>query len=219
MTPDTSTRAPYTPTISPTTASANASSTAPTIVPNAPPTQPAPHALTAPLVSHIADQNNVESTVSGSTGVRSAAQRLTRSRALLQTALEPHSSKAKASATSLNAKSTGASATAPTAGLSSIPGLALGAEAIKFWWSRHPLRLVVTLLATTANASIKPVAQRSPVALVAGAFLVGGLLAWARPWRLVVKPILFAGVMPQITSALIKHFSASANKNANSIKH
>jgi hypothetical protein len=69
------------------------------------------------------------------------------------------------------------------------------------------------------DASIKPVAQRNPVALVAGVFLIGGLLAWARPWRLVVKPILFAGVMPQITSALVSHFLASANKTANKTKH
>ncbi len=194
MTPDASTRTPYTPTT----------------------TQNMPPSLSSeqPL-----GEDHSTSVPSGSTALSLATQRLSRSRALIQTALGPYPNTAKSSATSINNRLPGTPEHASPAGLSSIPGFALGVEAVKFWWSRHPLRLAITLLAKTADASIKPMAQRNPVALVAGAFLVGGLLAWARPWRLVVKPILFVGVMPQITSALVTHFSASANKHANHTKH
>lgn len=207
MTPDAITRTPYTPTTNLTTA------------PNTPAPVPTPQTSPSPLVAQVSGEKYVTTALSGSSGLRLAAQRLTRSRELLQTALEPHSSADKTSAAPPINKTTSAPATTSPTGLSSIPGYALGLEAIKFWWSRHPLRLAATLLATTANATIKPVAQRNPVALVAGAFVIGGLIAWARPWRLVLKPILIAGVMPQIASALLNHLSASAKKNANNTKH
>ena len=194
MTTDTNTRTPYTPT--------TAHNTMPAL----------------PSQQTLNEKKSVAAS-GGSANVRLAAQRLTRSRALLQTALEPHSIASKSPTASVNNRTVGAQAPAPSAGLSAIPGFDLGVEAVKFWWSRHPLRLAVALLANTADAAIKPAAQRNPVALISGAFLIGGLLAWARPWRLVVKPILFAGVMPQITSALLSHFSAGVKKNSNSTKH
>jgi hypothetical protein len=202
MTSDASTRTPYTPPVTP---------------PTTPPTSPSPPTPATdptPSTPQIRDENRL---VVGSSGVSLAAQRLERSRVLLQTALAPKSVTYKSTAAQ-SYQQLGGAVAQPT-GLSSIPALALGLEAAKFWWSRHPLHLVGTQLATVANAAIQPVAQRSPVTLVAGAFLVGGLLAWAKPWRLVLRPLLFAGVMPQITSALVSHFTASAKKSTTNTKH
>ncbi len=64
-----------------------------------------------------------------------------------------------------------------------IPGLNLAMEVAKAWWSRHAYRLAAVTLQDTANAAVLPTAQRHPLGLVAGAFVVGGLLAWSRPWR------------------------------------
>ncbi len=200
MTPDaststsTSTRTPYTPPVTPPASSA--------------------HTAPASASSQIQDGGRLTASVSG---VSSAAQRLERSRALLQIALAPKSTSNKSTAVPPHQTSDGSSAS--RAGLTSIPAVALGLEAVKFWWSRHPLHLVGTHLAKTANTVMEPIAQRSPLTLVAGAFLVGGLLTWIRPWRLVLKPILFAGVMPQIASALVAQMTASAKKSAGRKKH
>jgi hypothetical protein len=200
MTPDATTRTPYTPIVEP-------EASAVPVPPHAP-------LDTQTLINKTAVTPSV-----GSPGLRLAADRLTRSRALLQNALSPHPAADNASSAPTHQRPAGTPAAASSAGLASIPGLALGIEAVKFWWSRHPLHVVGTQLTHVANATLKPAAQRNPVALVAGSFLIGGLLAWARPWRLILKPVLFAGVMPQITSALISHFSSNANQNTNSAKH
>lgn len=76
-------------------------------------------------------------------------------------------------------------------------------DTVSGWWLRHPLRPVVVLGSATLTVAIKPVAQRHPLALMAGAILVGGLLAWARPWRFArwaLRPALFAGLAQQLLS-------------------
>lgn len=60
------------------------------------------------------------------------------------------------------------------------------------------------IAATTADAVLEPVAQRHPWRLVLGAAALGGLLAWSRPWRWVVVPALFAGLVPQLLSAALR---------------
>ncbi|MDC8773370.1 hypothetical protein [Roseateles albus] len=77
-------------------------------------------------------------------------------------------------------------------GLKSLPGAALLFELSKTWWRQQPL-------AAAVNASLLPLARRHPIALVCGAALLGGLLVWARPWRL-VKPALLAGLAQQLLS-------------------
>ena len=87
--------------------------------------------------------------------------------------------------------------------LKSIPGVSLVVDAVQSWWSRHPLR-VATLVATDASKTlIRPFAQRHPIGLVVGALVVGGLLAWARPWRGYLKPALFVGLLPQLASKVM----------------
>ena len=85
------------------------------------------------------------------------------------------------------------------------PGLATGLAtgAIHQWWSQHPLRLVSEITLAAAKTWVQPVAQRHPVALVAGAAAVGALLVWGRPWRWILAPAVLAGVLPKLISQVL----------------
>jgi hypothetical protein len=78
-------------------------------------------------------------------------------------------------------------------------------DAVRCWWAQHPFRMTVLVVADAAKAAILPIAQRHPLGLVVGAFLVGGLLARSRPWRWILPPALFAGLLPQIVAKAAAH--------------
>ena len=59
------------------------------------------------------------------------------------------------------------------------------------------------LVADVAKGIVQPMAQRHPLRLLAGAVLLGGLLAWSRPWRWVLTPALFAGLLPQLIAKVM----------------
>ena len=82
------------------------------------------------------------------------------------------------------------------------PGLATGLAkgAIHEWWAQHPLRLVSDVTIDTAKTLVQPLAQRHPVALVAGAAAVGALVVWSQPWRWLLTPALLAGLLPKVIS-------------------
>lgn len=85
--------------------------------------------------------------------------------------------------------------------LAALPGAGIVIEAAQQWWARHPLRANIVLAFNATQAVVLPVAQRHPVALVAAAFIIGGLLAWRRPQGWLLKPALFAGLLPQLLVA------------------
>jgi hypothetical protein len=125
-----------------------------------------------------------------------ATARLEQSRTLLRQALHGKPSRADAPPKPVPAWQ---------AHLQSIPVLAVLAEAVSSWWMQHPLRVASTLVAETTRAVVQPLAQRNPMGLAVAALLVGGLLAWSRPWRWVLKPALFAGLWSQLLSKGIAH--------------
>jgi hypothetical protein len=98
--------------------------------------------------------------------------------------------------------------------LRSLPGVKLVIEAIGLWWNRHPLRATSLLAAEAAKAVIAPVAQRHPLLLVAGAVVVGGLLARSRPWRWGFSSALFAGLLPQLLATSLSHWRRHSDANA-----
>lgn len=80
------------------------------------------------------------------------------------------------------------------------PAARIVLAAVGAWWAQHPLHLLGRASATTAKAALQPLARSHPLGLVAGALLLGGLLAWLRPWRWALKSALFAGLLPQLVS-------------------
>jgi hypothetical protein len=96
--------------------------------------------------------------------------------------------------------------------LKAIPGAGIALDAITQWWTRHPARLAVSVAGHSADALLRPIAQRHPLALVFGAFAVGAVFAWTRPWRWALKPTLFAGLLPQLLLSALKSPPAPADR-------
>jgi hypothetical protein len=89
------------------------------------------------------------------------------------------------------------------AALKSVPGSGILIDAVCAWWERHPLRIAGTLAGEAAQVVIQTLARRNPIGLVVGALIMGGLLAWVRPWRWIIKPMLFAGLAEQLFNKAI----------------
>jgi hypothetical protein len=87
----------------------------------------------------------------------------------------------------------------------SIPGAAIVIEAVRGWWSQHPLHLATLVAADAGRTFVRPFAKRNPFVLVAGAVAVGGLIFWLKPWRGFLRPALLAGLLPQIVSRAVAH--------------
>jgi hypothetical protein len=130
------------------------------------------------------------------TAATTPAERLARSRECLRQAMRDASAPRRGT-------SEGRTAGAGTDwlhSLKSIPGGSVLIEAVSSWWAQHPLRVAGMVAADAASAVVRPVAQRHPLGLVLGALVLGGVLAWSRPWRWILTPALFAGLLPQLFS-------------------
>lgn len=134
-----------------------------------------------------------------SPGVVSASERLTLSRERLRLSL----SKAMAAQGHARLQSDGAGHRGWMDSLKLNPAANIVMEAASLWWAQHPLRVASMLTADAVKSLVKTTGQRHPLGLVAGGLVLGGLLAWGRPWRLLLTPALLAGLMPQLlTKAL-----------------
>ncbi len=147
----------------------------------------------------------------------SAARRLAQSREQLRLALQaaapPASTQGRAARGSVGADPAGAAARAPT-WLDTIRhhvGVRIVIDVVQSWWARHPARPAVAVAAAAASATIQPIAQRHPLALVTGAALVGGLIVWSRPWRW-ARPALLAGLLPQLLIAAFRAAPAEPDR-------
>lgn len=145
----------------------------------------------------------------------SPAERLAVSREHLRAALgrEQGSSRSDSADPSTDAR-TDSERKAGFEDLRSLPGARLVIEAVGLWWSRHPLRATGLLAAEAAKTAIAPLAQRHPLLLVAGALVVGGVLARCRPWRWGVSSALFAGLLPQLLATSLSHWRRRSGATA-----
>ncbi len=84
--------------------------------------------------------------------------------------------------------------------LRALPAASVIIDAVQAWWALHPLNATVRVVASTTLDVVRPLARRHPLLAVLGAFVLGGLLVWSRPWRWALKPALFAGLLPQVFS-------------------
>ncbi len=87
--------------------------------------------------------------------------------------------------------------------LKAIPGVGIVIQALSAWWAKYPLNAASVMAYDAANAVAKPLATRHPVPMVLAALVLGGVLAWSRPWRWILKPALFAGLMAQLSAKLV----------------
>ncbi|MGY4828371.1 hypothetical protein ACVNIS_07335 [Sphaerotilaceae bacterium SBD11-9] len=90
-------------------------------------------------------------------------------------------------------------------GVAEMPVIAAVLDAMRGWWSHHPMRLATLVASDAGKALIGPLAQRHPLALVAGALVAGGVLMHVKPWRGLLKPALLAGLLPQVISQVMAH--------------
>jgi hypothetical protein len=88
--------------------------------------------------------------------------------------------------------------------LKAMPGLDGLLEPIEAWWAQHPLRTAGLVVVEASRKLTTPIAGRHPLALIFGAALMGALLALSRPWRWIVSPALFAGLLPSLASRTIR---------------
>jgi hypothetical protein len=95
----------------------------------------------------------------------------------------------------------GAQAAGLMAGLKLFPGSQALLDALRLWWSQQPVRAVAVVAEGLANEALTPFAKKHPWSLVVGGFVVGALIAWTRPWRWAIAPVLLTGLLPQIISA------------------
>lgn len=89
--------------------------------------------------------------------------------------------------------------------LLAIPGVSTVVEAVRNWWSQHPLHLATLVAGNTARSAVDPVARRSPFGLILAAAAIGALLYWVKPWRGLLKPALLAGMVPHLVSRVMDH--------------
>ena len=85
-----------------------------------------------------------------------------------------------------------------------LPGAAIVIESVEGWWQQHPLRTVGVVAGEASRAFVRPIAQRSPHVLILGATALGALFALTRPWRWLLRPALFVGLVPQVTAQVMK---------------
>ncbi len=96
------------------------------------------------------------------------------------------------------------------AGLRSTPGRSALLDALLAWWGYHPMRMYGVLASRAAETLARPVASRHPYGLVLSAAVIGALLVWSRPWRWIVKPALFAGLLPVLARATLRQMPLHA---------
>ncbi|MCE9661648.1 MAG: hypothetical protein K8R60_24230 [Burkholderiales bacterium] len=88
--------------------------------------------------------------------------------------------------------------------LKALPGAALALEILEHWWAEHPLHAAGALAEQASRRYIGPFAKKNPLAIIVGGVVLGVLLAFSKPWRWLLRPALFAGLLPQLASQTLK---------------
>ena len=88
--------------------------------------------------------------------------------------------------------------------LESLPVVSAVLDSVRGWWTQHPLSTMTVVAGEASTAIARPIARSHPYALVLIAAGVGAVLAWRRPWRWILKPALFAGLVPRVVSRVVR---------------
>ena len=148
-----------------------------------------------------APKRDVEN-VSSEDRVAGAIERLALSRERLRSTMLPPPPKAGLHAS--GAGSAGSFVAGLTERLKDLPGAAMLLDALRTWWAQHPLRTASEVAAEASRKFAAPLAERNPLALILGAVVVGALFALTKPWRWLLRPALFAGLVPALGARLMR---------------
>jgi len=85
-----------------------------------------------------------------------------------------------------------------------VPGANVLLDAVQVWWAKHPLHTAGLVAAEASRKFAAPIAERRPMTLIFGAVLLGAILALSRPWRWLLRPALFAGLVPALIARAMK---------------
>ena len=143
-----------------------------------------------------------ETNVSAQDRVAGAIERLALSRERLRSTMLP--SPAKPSAHTFGGGSAGSFVAGLSERLKDLPGAALVLDAVRTWWAQHPLRTASVVATEASRKFAAPLAERNPLALILGAVVVGAIFSLTKPWRWLLRPALFAGLVPALGARLMR---------------
>lgn len=84
-----------------------------------------------------------------------------------------------------------------------LPVVGTVAGSLSEWWAEHPFRPVAQVARDASTAAVAPVAQKHPLLLVSMAAAAGALVLKATPWKLAIRSVLFAGLVPKVASKIV----------------
>ena len=86
-----------------------------------------------------------------------------------------------------------------------LPGADIVLKSMERWWKDHPLRTAGVVAGEASRRLVQPALERNPQGFLLGALALGGLFVLTKPWRWLLRPALFMGLMPQLISQALKH--------------
>jgi hypothetical protein len=84
--------------------------------------------------------------------------------------------------------------------LKALPGAGLVIESLQGWWAQHPLHAAAIVAEEASRGFILPAARSNPYALILGSLAVGALFVLSKPWKWLLRPALFVGLVPQLAA-------------------